>query len=311
MAFIRTILGDIDPARLGVCHAHEHVVIPPSHMTDRWPDFLHDDEDRIVEELTAFRTAGGGAMVDASPGGAGRDVAAMARVSRKAGVHIVAATGVHLTQYYADPADHRSADELADWFCREIEQGIDRTAHRAGVIKVAGSRDRLSDWERRTFIAAARAHVATGCPILTHTEQGTAAMEQIELLAAHGADLAHVVLSHLDRNVDVDLHDKVLRTGVRVEYDSPFRWQPEQGNPTLDLMVQLVPRFPKQIMLGMDAARTRYWRSYGGWPGLDGLLTRFVPMLRERGVSQQLIDRVLIDNPRETFAFAGHAAWRH
>lgn len=303
MAFVRTVLGDIDPAELGVCHAHEHVVIARSHMTQQWPVFLHDDEGKIVEELRSFRAAGGRAMVDASPGDAGRDAAAMARVSQQSGVHVVAATGMHLVKYYADPAAARSVDALTDTFVDEIVRGMDRTEHRAGVIKVAGSRDALSEWERRTFVAAARAQVATGCPILTHTEEGTAALEQVELLSGNGADLRHVVLSHLDRNRDVDHHRAVLKTGVRLEYDSAFRWKQEQGNPTLDLLVELLPAFPEQIMLGMDAARASYWASYGGGPGLTYLLTTFAGMLRERGIGRDLIDQMFIYNPKAAFAF--------
>jgi phosphotriesterase-related protein len=42
--------------------------------------------------------------------------------------------------------------------------------------------------------------------------------------------------------------------------------------------------------------------SYGGGPGLDYLLTRFVPRMRETGIPQAAIDDLLIQNPRRFLA---------
>lgn len=317
MSFVRTILGDIDSGGLGVCYAHEHVIIDASFTTLQYPDYLLDSVENAVADLTAFRRAGGRAMIDSMPGGgAGRNVLKLAEVSRRAGVHIVAPTGLHLSKYY--PPGHWSTrvdeDQLAELFVQEIDRGIDAsdlivpavrpTPHRAGVIKVASSFERLSDQELRTFRAAARAHRATGCPVITHCEQGSAAMQQIEVLAAGGVDLSHVVLSHTDRRPDFDYQREILQTGVRVEYDSGFRWKPEQGNPTLDLVVGLIDRFPNQILLGMDAARRTYWTSYGGSPGIAWLLEQFVPRLKEAGVTEEQVHRIFVDNPARAYSFA-------
>lgn len=144
---------------------------------------------------------------------------------------------------------------------------MQRTAHRAGVIKIATD-TRFHDRERRLFAAAAATHRRTGAPVLTHTEQGTLGLEQVDLLRTLGVDLRHVVLSHLDRQPDPAYHRAILASGVRVEYDSAFRGKPGAGNPTLDLVIELLRDFPDQIsMLGMDAARRGYWTSYGVCPG--------------------------------------------
>jgi phosphotriesterase-related protein len=177
-----------------------------------------------------------------------------------------------------------------------------RTGIKAGVIKVAGSRFRLSDLERRNFYAAGRAQQATGCPILTHTEQGTAALEQIRILKDAGADLSHVVLSHLDRNSDIEYQREVLGTGVRLEYDSAFRWKGEP-NWTFDHLLNLSPEFPESFVLGMDAAKNAYWESFGGHPGLGFLVEEFAPRLLRGGLSQELIDRIFVHNPANAYSF--------
>ncbi len=313
MSFLRTVLGDIPPGALGLCLAHEHIIIGPSFATWRFPEFALDDEDKAVAELATVRAAGGGAMIDSMPCAAGRDALKLAAVSRRSGVHIIAPTGLHLAKYY-EPGhwSFRLGEQaLASLFTADIQEGIDRhdyrgpvverTPHRAGVIKVAGGRGHLSDHERRCFRAAAAAHLQTGAPILTHTEEGTAAMEQAVLLRGAGADPAHVVLSHTDRQPDAGLHRALLETGVRLEYDSAFRWT--SGNPTFDLLERLYPDFPGQLLLGMDAARPSYWASYGGRPGLAWLLTTCRAEISRR-LGAEAFDRILRANPASAYAFA-------
>ncbi len=315
MSFVRTVLGDIPSNGLGVCYAHEHLIIDPSLPTRQDPDFLLDSVEIAVAELADFHRAGGRAMIDAMPCDCGRNALKLAELSRRSGVHIVAPTGLHLAKYYAPGhwGETLGEKDLAALFVADIEDGIDerdyhspsvrRTPHRAGVIKVATG-TAIAAREERILAAAAQAHGRTGCPILTHTEQGAQAFEQVSRLQRDGADLAHVCLSHTDRRPDVTFHRELLASGVKVEFDSAFRWSASDGNPTLDLVLALAPEFPTQILLGMDAARRRYWRHYGGGPGLDFLLTTFARELRERGLSTALLDRILRTNPAETFSFA-------
>lgn len=303
MSFIRTVLGDIAPQALGVCYAHEHVIIDPCFMTEKNPDFLIDSVDVAVAELCDFHHAGGRAMIDSMPSG-GRNAAKLAEVSRRSGVHLVCPTGLHLKKHYSP--DHWgtrcSRKELADIFTAEIEQGIqpdDTTQHRlpqrAGLIKVAGGLDRLDEHEKRVFAAAADAHRRTGCPILTHTEQGTAALEQIDVLEKAGADLTHVVLSHTDRAPDLDYHRRILARGACVEFDGAVRGNKD----TIRLLEALFPEFPGQIMLGMDAARRGYWHGYGGSPGLAWLLRVF-----SLAIPEDTRRQIFILNPARAFAFA-------
>jgi phosphotriesterase-related protein len=305
---IRTVLGDIEAADLGVCYAHEHIIIDPGVATLRYGGIELPSVENGIEELKRFHAAGGRAMVDSMPCDAGRNVGKLAAVSRGSGVHILCPTGLHLSKYY--DSSHWGArygvDQLAGLFIADIEEGIDRfdysgpiierTPHKAGLIKVATGGPVLTERAERIFEAAARAQLATGVAILTHTEMGEGAIEQIETLTRHGVAPDRLVLSHTDRKPDLVYHREILSTGARVEYDSAFRWKGED-NPTLDLLEKCLPEFPDQIMLGMDAARPDYWVSYGGAPGLDFLLTTFTAMMRERGLGEDAWERIFIRTP--------------
>lgn len=315
MTFVRTVLGDVPSAELGFCYAHEHVVIDRSFTTAITPDFLLEDVDRAVTELQRFHADGGRAMIDSMPCDAGRNVLKLAAISRRSRVHLVCPTGLHLAKYY-DPGHWGNSydeGELGALFEADIRDGIDardyngpnvrRTAHRAGVIKVATDRS-FTSREERVFAAAASAHRATGCPILTHTEQGTLGLEQVERLRQFDVDLTHVCLSHTDRNPDLGYHRALLATGVRLEFDSAFRWKSAEGNPTRDLLLALLGDFPDQLMLGMDAARRSYWRSYEGHPGMSYLINDFVPQLRTAGVTDDALRKIFVTTPATTFSFA-------
>ncbi|WP_128545812.1 phosphotriesterase family protein [Larkinella soli] len=314
MSFVRTVLGDIEPERMGVTYSHEHVIIEESFPTLGNPDFLLNDVDKVAEELSRVYEAGGRTMVDTMPANCGRNVLKLAEVARRSGIQLIAPTGIHLEKYY--PPNHwryaYSEDQLTRLFIADIREGIDahdyngplveRTPYRAGLIKLATGDDPITPHQEKIFRAVVNAHRETGAPILTHTNAGKQALEQAERFHELGADLEHVVLSHVDRRPDPDYHRAVLETGVRLEYDSGFRWKPGEPNGTYQLLEALLPEFPDRLTVGMDAARSNYWQSYGGKPGLTWLLTTFLDDLKSRHLDSY-IKNLFIDNPKHLYTF--------
>jgi phosphotriesterase-related protein len=314
--FVRTVLGDIDPSELGITYAHEHLVIRPSRTTELFPDFRLDDLDRAVDELAGATALGLRTVVDAMPADAGRDAELLAAVSRRASVHVIAPTGAHHARFY--PPGHWTetlpVEQIAALFAADITEGIDRqdyggpiverTGHRAGVIKLAGSTDGPSDRDARIFEAGAIAHAATGCPILTHCEAGTGAIQQVELLGRHRIPAGHVALSHVDRVVDRGYQRDVFATGAFVEYDQGFRWG-DQPNGTLTLLEWAAEDgWLGQVLLGLDAARQGYWSAYGGTPGWTFLLGEFTAAMAERGLGDAEREQLFVVNPARWLAFA-------
>ncbi len=311
--FVRTVWGDIPPAEMGATYAHEHIIIEEGYPTLSNPLFLLNDVDKVSEELNHFYAAGGRTMVDTMPADCGRNIRKLAEVSRRTGVHIIAPTGIHLEQYYL-PNHWRytySEDQLTRLFIEDVTIGIDvhdyngpyvdRSPHKAGMVKLATGDENITPHQEKILRAVVNTHMATGVPVLTHTNAGKQAREQVELFAKLGADLQHVVISHVDRRVDIDYHRSLLETGVKLEYDSTFRWK-KKPNGTYTLLETLLPEFPDQITMGMDAAKHSYWRSYGGEPGLDFLLTSFRDDLRKMGL-EQYYQNLFIHNPAELYSF--------
>jgi phosphotriesterase-related protein len=316
MTFVRTVLGDIAPEELGVTYAHEHLVIDGGRPVLLEPEFDLADVQAMATEVAEAAKLGLRSVVDAMPCDAGRNARMLAEIARRTGVHVIAPTGLHHDRYYGPGHwSHRiSVEEMADLFVADINDGIDaydyagpvvrRTPFRAGVIKVAGSEGGLSARDRRVFEAAAETHRRTGAPILTHCEHGTSALEQVRFLGDHGVLPGNIVLSHVDRVVDRGYHRELLGTGAFGEYDGSFRWPEGEPNGTVQLIRWMTEDgLDDRIVLGMDAARRRYYRVHGGGPGLVWLLDGFTRLLADAGIDEVGRARIFVTNPARAFAF--------
>lgn len=316
MAKVRTVLGDIAPSDLGVTNAHEHLLTRSGLILKREPDFRLDSVEHAISEVQDFQKFGGQSLVDTAPIAIGRDPDGLIAISRATKAHIIACTGFHKSDYYLDShwRFHYPAEKIASLLAEEIEQGMDRWSYdgpfverssaRAGVIKVATGYQNINPEARVVFEAAAIAHRFTGAPILTHTEMGTVALEQVKLLDSWGVKPTSLVLSHVDRNPDWAVHRDVAQTGAFMEYDGAGRVKYFPESTLVELIRKMFDAsLGDRILLGGDTARRSYWKAYGGGPGLAYLLEHFVPRLRREGFGNDEIDQMLVANPARAFAF--------
>lgn len=312
---VRTVLGDVDPAELGVTYVHEHLIVDSALVVDRFPHIHLPSVESAVEEVGECVAAGVGAFVDAMPSAAGRDVVRLAEISRRTGLDVVASTGVHTARYYPGRAwvAEEPAEVLAELFHADVVEGVDRydymgptvrrTDHRAGIVKVATLGELPTAAERRAFEAAVQTQRTTAVPILTHCEEGRGALAQVNLLRELGAPLDRVVLSHTDKVVDVAYHRELLASGVHLEYDQALRRPAEEPRGTAWLVAEMFSAgFGDQLMLGTDGARRTLWRSLGGGPGLAWLATGFVDVLASHGLDDRARRRLFVENPARFLA---------
>lgn len=307
---IRTVLGDIDAADLGFTSAHDHVLISDAIGTVRTPDLRIDGVEEAIEEVAAFRAAGGGALVDAMPVDSGRDPEGLVEVSRRTGVHIVATTGFHKPEYYEERHWSVRADDevVADLLAAEVTTGMDRYSYgapfidrleaRAGLVKIATDADGFTPLAKRRIAVAAEVHRRTGAPVLTHTEHGALAIEQSEALTALGVPADAVLISHVDRNHDEGLHRALGETGCYLVYDGPSRskyHQPEEVAALMSAAAEVAGA--DRLLVGMDLALRSYRTSYGGSPGLAWLPSTFPQVLFSAGFTDTDIRRIGWDNP--------------
>ncbi len=291
---VRTVLGDIAPADLGPCDAHEHLFLD----TPAQPGEEFLDRDKATDEARTLVQAGARSLVDWTPLGLGRDLDGLAHVARETGLHIVAATGLHRDAHYAadDPFRSASIDELSGRFVEEL-------ADRCGVIKAGASYHHLTPFEEKAFEAVAAAHALTGAPVCVHTQHGTMGLALVERLASLGVQPTSVILAHVDRNPDAVEHAETASTGATLQLDGPGRAKYWPDSTILQLIVDLAERgHAERLLLGGDVGRRGMLRAYGGGPGLDYVFARFKPRL-ERELGHALSEQIFVTNPARAFAW--------
>jgi 5-phospho-D-xylono-1,4-lactonase len=301
-AIVRTVCGDVDPAELGPCDAHEHLFL----VTPAQPGDQLDDRDAAVDEARTLVAAGGRALVDWTPIGLGRDLEGLVRVSEETGLHVVAATGLHRDAHYRadDPLRRESVGLLAGRFVGDLTgDGV-----RCGIVKLGASYHVVKPFEATAFEAGAEAHGRTGAPVCVHTEHGTMGLALVERLGALGVPAASVILAHVDRNPDAGEHAETATAGAWLQLDGPGRTRYWPDSTILALIAELAERgFAAQLLVGGDTGRRSSMRAYGGGPGLDYVFARFKPRL-ERELGQELSDLIFVANPARAFAFVPRAA---
>jgi phosphotriesterase-related protein len=302
---IRTILEDISPARLtGMTLFHEHLSMARS---DGQPIF-YDDIALVADEVKASAADGVSCIVDAGTAGLGRKIDALRTIARQSGLFIVAGGGLHARSDYPPDVFRKSADQVADDLVALAK------TERWGVIGEMGTGTAvpMDAEERKGLQAAAKTHIRTGLPIITHVSDGCTrcALDQVDLFESAGANLSRVVIGHLN-DIQKDLAAaaiSIARRGANLGFDHSGR----PDDPRLDeyvraILAVLEAGYQDRIFLSSDFGSSKYLRKNGG-PGIDVTVTVFAPRLRRAGVSEAMLRSILVDNPRRLLTFVPKSA---
>ncbi|MCM3707323.1 MULTISPECIES: phosphotriesterase family protein [Cytobacillus] len=299
---IQTVLGKIDPEKLGICSAHEHLSIDLSRVK-KDPDTILDDEQGMCEELGDFYRLGGRSMVEVTNDGMGRDASLLKRLSEATGVHLITCTGFYKDPYIPDFADGWKAEQFAQHFIKEATEGIGDTGILPGVIgEVGTSKNEMKPIERDLLIGAAMAGIETGLPVTTHTTLGTLGLEQVGLLTKHGLPADQIIIGHQDLNPNKDEVLAVLETGAYIAFDTIGKNNYRPDEERADFLLDFINRgYEKQILLSADLTRKSHWKKNGG-PGYGLVLETFIPKLKKFGVPEIILHQFLTVNPSRAFS---------
>jgi phosphotriesterase-related protein len=273
------------------------------------------DVQTAIDEVQIYKAYGGESIIEVSIRGIRPDPAGVARISRAAGVNVVMGTGYYVESSYPANIDMnaKSEEEIADEFMTDILEGFSGTRIRAGLIGELGCSWPFTDNEKKVLKAGARAQKATGAVINIHPGQHEdAAMECIKVLDKAGGDISRTIMSHTERAVREPANRIALaKTGCCIEYDLfgregyyPTRFRvldvPNDAQRINELKELADKGYQNQIVISHDNYTKSSLCRYGGW-GYAHILRDTVPVMKIKGLSQELIDTILIDNPKRLF----------
>jgi phosphotriesterase-related protein len=219
MATVNTVLGPISTGKLGFTLMHEHLLVASAGVPQNYPGLLVKDYmERIVKGLKRAKEGGVDTVVDATTLDLGRDVTMVAEVSRRSGVNIIAVAGwwMEIPRFLVGV----SADQFADLFTREIEEGIAGTRIKAGLLKAASDINGVTPAEEQVLRGVARAHRRTGVPIMIHSySPGQVGRQQLAILKEEGVDPRRVKFDHSNDTTDLEYLTWLLEQGCYLGLD--------------------------------------------------------------------------------------------
>jgi len=354
-----TVEGRIDPEELGVTLPHEHLFAdwtaskfdePESAVERRIADepvtlenlryvkknyFSNRDNLRLdslteaTAEVERYRDVGGDAVVDVTPKNVGGDPRRVRAVARRTDTTVVHGTAYYTRSAHPPDLDDRSIQDIAEEFVSDVEEGIDDTDVRAGIIGEIGLSETIHEVEERVLRAAARAARLTGAPLTVHPpgavpeshERGESpaskwGLRVLDIAEEEGLPPERVVVCHMDMSYwyeDLDYQREVADRGAYVEYDifgqKSYLYKPDYRD-AWPSDVQRAERVAEliadghadRLLLSGDVFLKCHRAAYGGF-GYGHVLENVVPILRGLDVSEETVDSLLVDNPRRVLTF--------
>jgi len=322
MRKINTVTGEITPQQMGRTLMHEHFFFGwCGHQYDASSGQHWRKEEVIdycVSQAKLLKAQGFQTVLDATASDCGRNAEWLREISERSELQIICVTGCFAGEFTAKGYWNLRArvsdaeKEIEELMTMELTKGIDGTGIKAGAIKVAAANEEISPYDKRFFVAAARTQAKLGCVVTTHTEDGRNAKAETELLLENGVDPAKTIIGHMCGDLNPSHHIEIMKRGFYIGFD---RIGAYDDHPSDEARIETLKVLRKEgwldkIVMSQDVI-TRYLGRPFTWPDNEkedwrhyyfGYLQEdFLPMLRKAGFTDEDMDKIFIDNPRQIF----------
>ncbi|MGY8879671.1 MAG: phosphotriesterase family protein, partial [Dehalococcoidia bacterium] len=184
-----------------------------------------------------------------------------------------------------------------------------------GIIGEIGCSNPWHESEKKVLEAAVIAQRETGAPLLIHPGRSERApLEILEAVDKWGGNVSRTVMGHVERTVyDRGILNELIATGAYLNFDlfghdsSFYPLAPESHMPADHERIEMIEHMVSEgkrgkILVAHDVCSKHRLKTYGGH-GYDHILTRVVPRMRARGMSEEVVRLILVDNPTRMLTF--------
>jgi phosphotriesterase-related protein len=307
------VLGPIDGNKLGPTLIHEHMAFGYlSWFADESvvPYDRKKIEAKVLKDLKAAKALGVKTVIDAGMADVGgRDPILLKNLAQKSGVNIIMCTGLYWqgeggSKYYTflKAMGRNIEDDMYELFKKEITVGVGKTKIKAGCIKLASSDPKVTDYEKIVFKAGVRAAKDFDLPIITHNQGPNGAhLDQQEVFLSLGANPKRIMIGHQNDSIDVNYHlSQLEKPDFFIGFDRTSLRDPKAE----DCVIELVKKgHANRICLGHDSIGWWLGRPFAFPPRYANwhptyIHKKFIPKMKEAGVTDDQIKTMLVDNPR-------------
>jgi len=342
MAKVHTVLGCMDAKDMGRTLTHEHLsclyqspsqeeqlpwTLDSLYQIQRYPYENVDNcrlndanaESAILESVVKFKEAGGGCLVDNTTQGLrGGRTRFLKELSQKTGVHVVSGTGYYVDSFLQKLGiNTESVEVMTNHMVQELEEGcVDEPDIKCGLIGEIGISDPLTSVEKQSLEAAAAAQAVTGAPVSIHPGRCVQSpFDIMRIFLEAGGNPRKMILSHTERTLQsYDKLSEFAKFGTYIQYDlfgietSYYSLLPTIDFPSdaqrIDAIKYLVEEenIPDRVLVAHDIHTKHRLEAYGGH-GFKHLLVNIAPQMLVKGISQDQIDKIFIENPAQVLAY--------
>jgi phosphotriesterase-related protein len=301
-----TVNGKVNIDEIKYVDSHSHLItFPPENLIKESMDLQIDNPKKIKTDIETFKSLGGNTIVEMTTIDYGRNMELMKEVSDLYNINVIACSGFNKGAYNRKFLENKKINDVVE----DLMKDINNDGIKPGVIKIGTSKNIIEPYEEIGLRAISRAHLKTGIPISTHTQNGTMALEQLKIFEEEKVPYENIVICHLDQNEDINIHRYLLEKGVFLSYDSISKQKYNTRERSIEFIVQFVREgLYRNILLGNDFARRSNFVSYGGNPGYESVFKYFKEELTEKLLENEMdvetiINDLYCENPKRAFCF--------
>jgi phosphotriesterase-related protein len=312
----------IEPAASG----ERSLAYEPVSMDNLWWVRLHESnnldnmrltiEQLATKEAMVYKLATGDTIVELTTAGVfGRDPLGLVRIARATGLNIVMGTGYNSAALHPPQFATRTEEDITEELVSDITIGVDNTGVRAGIIGEIGC-STLAESERMVLRCCAVAQQRTGVAISIHpSPTDDLVLEIAKILADAGADLSHTIIGHVDvtgfsratchKLADANCYIGFDNFGLEglLELPGLGRAVELSDMQRINNIMQLIgDGYLNQIIVSQDISTKHRLTSYGGL-GYAHILRDIVPVMRTKGMTEEQIHKLLVENPKRVLSF--------
>lgn len=302
---VMTVNGLMDAKKMGFTLTHEHVMA----------DFIGAEKysksrykaDEVFEVALSFikdvKAKGVDTFIDCTPAYLGRDVNILKRLADAAVINMLTTTGYYGAvneKFVPSFAYAESAQQLANRWINEWNNGIEGMQVKPGLIKASTDKGPLTPMQRKLIQAAGITHLATGLVIAVHSGDGNAAFEQLDILKEQGVSPAARIWVHAQNETNKEMHIRAGKLKTWVSFDGV---NPGTLKTHLDyLQTMKKNNLLDQVLVSQDSGWYNVGEPKGGnFKPYTCILTQFIPLLKQNGFTRDELDLIFKKNPVKAF----------
>ncbi len=281
-------------------------------------NLVSGDEELVIGEVMRFKEAGGNTIVDVTPNHVGRNPTGLVNVAKASGLNVIMGTAYYIEQLFSPEMgmDSKTDEDIANEFVRDITTGVGDTGICAGIIGEIGCSWPLGNKERKVLRGAAIAQKQTGAAISIHPGfDENAPFEIIKVLTNAGADLSRVIIGHISLTFPIPARkacSKLAEMGCYLQYDNfgmdgtyplpDARYYVNDPIRVNEIIELIADGHLNNILISQDVWCKILLSSYGGG-GYTHIQKMIIPLMRQRGLTEEQIHTITVENPKRALTF--------